>query len=172
MMSATPPPEPGERPQPGERPEPGVPPQPAPRQARRPARPEEISRHNAAVPFNAWLGAEVLASDPSGVRVRFPWRAEFGGAPGMTHGGLLAGLIDATAFMTLMAHQGGAGPTVDMRVDYHRSTVNGPIYALGRITRAGATLCNIEIQVEDEYGRLIASGRCVYLSHARRRPPA
>jgi acyl-coenzyme A thioesterase PaaI-like protein len=128
MMTAAPPLEPGEPPQPA----------PAPRQARRPATPEEISRHNAAVPFNAWLGAEVLASDPTGVRVRFPWRAEFGGAPGMTHGGLLAGLIDA----------------------------------LGRITRAGSTLCNIEIQVEDEHGRLIASGRCVYLAHARRRPPA
>jgi uncharacterized protein (TIGR00369 family) len=132
---------------------------------------EAMNTHNAAVPFNAWLGAEVISVDDEGVRVRFPWRVEFGGAPGMTHGGILASIIDLSAYMAMMAAKGGSGPTIDMRVDYHRSMVNGVLFSRAKLLRVGSTISTVDVIVHDAKQRLIASGRCVFLSHGRKRPP-
>ena len=132
---------------------------------------EAMNTHNAAIPFNAWLGAEVISVDDEGVRVRFPWRVEFGGAPGMTHGGILAGIVDLSAYMALMAAKGGSGPTIDMRVDYHRSMVNGALFSQAKLLRVGSTISTVDVIVHDGEQRLIASGRCVFLSQGRKRPP-
>ena len=132
---------------------------------------EAMNAHNAAIPFNAWLGAEVISATDEGVRLRIPWRVEFGGAPGMTHGGILAGIVDLSAYMALLAARGGAGPTIDMRVDYHRSMVNGALFSLARLLRVGSTISTVEVIVQDAEQRLIASGRCVFLSQGRKRPP-
>ncbi len=136
-----------------------------------PATVEVMNTHNAAVPFNAWLGAEVISADDEGVRLRVPWRVEFGGSPGMTHGGILASIIDLSAYMALMAAKGGSGPTIDMRVDYHRSIVNGALFSLAKLLRVGSTISTVEVIVHDAERRLIASGRCVCLSQGRKRPP-
>lgn len=130
-----------------------------------------MNAYNATVPFNAWLGAQVVSADDEGVRLRVPWRVEFGGAPGMTHGGILAGIIDLSAYMALMAEKGGAGPTIDMRIDYHRSVVNGTLFTLAKLLRVGSTISTVEVVVRDAEQRLIASGRCVFLSQGRKRAP-
>jgi uncharacterized protein (TIGR00369 family) len=132
---------------------------------------EVMNTHNATVPFNAWLGAEVISADDDGVRLRVPWRVEFGGSPGMTHGGVLASIIDLSAYMALMASKGGSGPTIDMRVDYHRSIVNGALFSLAKLLRVGSTISTVDVIVHDAEQRLIASGRCVFLSQGRKRPP-
>jgi uncharacterized protein (TIGR00369 family) len=134
----------------------------------RPATVAQMNALNATIPFSAWLGVEVIAADADSVRVRIPWRVEFAGAPGMTHGGMLAGVIDLTAYMVLMAVQGNAGPTIDMRIDFHRSTVNQTFFAVGKLLRAGATICTVDVRINDGEERLIASGRCVFLSQSRR----
>jgi len=132
---------------------------------------EGMNAHNAAIPFNAWLGAEVISANGDGVRLRVPWRVEFGGAPGMTHGGVLASIIDLSAYMALMAAKGSSGPTIDMRVDYHRSMVNGALFALAKLLRVGSTISTVDVIVHDAEQRLIASGRCVFLSQGRTRSP-
>jgi uncharacterized protein (TIGR00369 family) len=132
---------------------------------------EAMNAHNAAVPFNAWLGAQVMSADHEGVRLKIPWRVEFGGAPGMTHGGILAGVIDLSAYMALMAEKGGVGPTIDMRIDYHRSVVNGTLFSVAKLLRVGATISTVEVVVHDAEQRLIASGRCVFLTRGRQRAP-
>lgn len=132
---------------------------------------EVMNTHNAAVPFNAWLGAEVISADDEGVRLRVPWRVEFGGSPGMTHGGILASIVDLSAYMALMAAKGGSGPTIDMRVDYHRSVVNGVLFSLAKLLRVGSTISTVDVVVHDAEQRLIASGRCVFLSQGRKRAP-
>jgi uncharacterized protein (TIGR00369 family) len=136
---------------------------------RRPATVAQMNALNASTAYTAWLGAEVLSAEADEVRVRIPWRVEFAGAPGMTHGGVLAGVIDLTAYMVLMAVQGGAGPTIDMRVDFHRSTVNQTFFAVGKLLRAGATISTVDVRITDAEERLIASGRGVFLSQSRQR---
>lgn len=129
----------------------------------------EMNAYNASVPFNVWLGAEVISASSEEVTLRIPWRTEFTAAPGITHGGVLAGAIETAAFMALMSSYDDAGPTIDMRVDYHRSTVNGTLHAQARLLRAGATIATVEVFIRDSAERLIASGRCVFLSRSRKK---
>ena len=132
---------------------------------------DRINSYNASIPFNAWMGVQIIAATDSSVDLRVPWRHEFTGAPGMTHGGVLGSLIDTASYIVLMAAFGSAGPTVDMRVDFHRSTAQGPLYVHGELVRAGATISSVDVRVVDKDRHLIASGRCVYLSQSRRSRP-
>jgi acyl-CoA thioesterase len=129
----------------------------------------EMNAYNATVPFNTWLGAEVVSTSSEEITLQIPWRVEFAAAPGITHGGVLAGAIETAAFMVLRASRGDVGPTIDMRIDYHRSTVNGTLYAHARLLRFGGTISTAEVFIHDSAERLIASGRCVFLSHSRSR---
>jgi 1,4-dihydroxy-2-naphthoyl-CoA hydrolase len=128
---------------------------------------ERLTAHNAKIPFNAWLGIEVLAASAESVELRVPWRYEFGGAPGMTHGGILASLVDTSAFLVLLAAKGTGGPTVDLQIDFHRSTANGALLVRSSLLRAGASISTIEVRISDQEQRLIATGRCVFLSRSR-----
>jgi len=129
---------------------------------------EHLNAMHTGIPFNAWLGAKIIDASAAGVRLYVPWRTEFGGAPGMTHGGILAAIVDLAAYSALRAVGGDGGPTIDMRIDYHRSSVNGPFYADSRVVRAGSTISTAEVVIRDAEERLIASGRCVFLSRSRR----
>jgi uncharacterized protein (TIGR00369 family) len=130
----------------------------------------QLTAHNATIPFNTWLGIEVIAASAEGVDLRVPWRPEFGGAPGTTHGGILASLIDTAAFLALVAAQDAGGPTIDMRVDVHRSTAGEPLNVHSRVLRRGATVSTADVLIHDAHERLIASGRCVFLTQPRKRP--
>lgn len=129
-----------------------------------------LNAHIASIPFNAWLGAEVIARTGRSVELRVPWRLEFGGAPGMTHGGILASLVDTAGFLVLLAAHGTGGPTVDIRIDFHRSTTNSELLVRGRLIGTGATISTVEVEICDSQSRLVASGRCVFLTQSRRRP--
>jgi uncharacterized protein (TIGR00369 family) len=131
---------------------------------------QRLHTHSASIPFNRWLGLEVLSALEDRVELRVPWRAEFMGAPGMTHGGILASIIDAAAFLVLLAARGSGGPTIDMRIDYHRSTANTTFYVRSSLLRAGATISTVEVGIYDGEQRLIASGRSVMISEPRRSP--
>jgi uncharacterized protein (TIGR00369 family) len=130
----------------------------------------QLTAHNEKTPFNHWLGVEVLSASEEGVDLRVPWRQEFGGAPGMTHGGIMASLVDTAAFLALLAAQDAGGPTIDMRVDLHRSTAGEPLFVRSRLLRRGATVSTADVRIFDAHDRLVASGRCVFLTQPRVRP--
>ena len=114
--------------------------------------------------FNRWLGIEVTHADASEARLRIPWRPELGGAPGMTHGGIFAVIVDVAAFAAIYAASGSLGPTVDMRVDFHANAPGGELLAIARTLRAGKTILTGEVSIYDERKRLLASGRGVYFN--------
>lgn len=131
-----------------------------------------LNAHNARIPFNAWLGIEVLAVTAETVELRVPWRLEFGGAPGMTHGGILASLIDTAGFLVLLAANASGGPTIDLRIDFHRSSANTDFHVRSRLLSAGATISTVEVEICDNGSRLLASGRCVFLTQSRKQVPS
>ena len=115
-------------------------------------------------PFNAWLGIRVTSAAAHGVELEVPWRDEILGSPTLltVHGGVLAAVVDAAAGLSLLAILGRPGPAIDLRVDFHRPVRSGPMRARGKVLRAGQSITSVEAFVEDESGRLVASGRCVY----------
>lgn len=120
-------------------------------------------------PFHRWLGVTLKALSEKEVEISLPWREEFVSDPTAryTHGGILAALIDLAGDYAVAARLGRGVPTVDMRVDYHRTALPGPLVARARVIKLGATLATAEAEVFDDRDRLVASGRGVYVTMAR-----
>lgn len=125
---------------------------------------ESVNERLRASAFNAWLGIEAMAVGAREVRLRMPWRPELEGGKGMTHGGIFACMVDIAAFAMLLAARGGAGPTIDLRVDFHRNALGGEFLITSRLVRAGSRIATVDVRVEDAGGQLLASGRCVYIA--------
>ena len=119
-------------------------------------------------PFHEWLGVELVSLDQTGVVIRMPWRAEFVSDPdrGYAHGGVLASLIDLAADYAVAARLGRGAPTVDMRVDYHRAAMPGPLLARAAVVKLGGTLGTAETRIYDQHDNLIASGRALFMTRA------
>ncbi len=117
-------------------------------------------------PFHQWLGLTVDEVTAQGITVRAKWREEFvvNAEGGYTHGGILATLIDIVADYALAASLGRPFPTVDLRVDYHRPALRGDLVCKGRVIKTGAQVSSAEASIFDGDGRLLASGRGVYLT--------
>jgi uncharacterized protein (TIGR00369 family) len=115
-------------------------------------------------PFNRWLGLEAIAATATDVVIRVNWREEMGGSPdtGAAHGGVLAAIVDATASYTVAAAIGRIGPTLDMRVDFHKSAKPGNITATGRLIKMGRSIASVDVTLCDVDGKLISSGRVVF----------
>ena len=117
-------------------------------------------------PFIRFFGMRVTAADAatSTVAVEMTLRPELERAPGtgQWHGGALAGLIDTAGDFALVLGSGGAVPTINFRVDYLRPATTPTLKATARVRRAGRTVGVVDIDVEDEAGRLVAVGRGCY----------
>ena len=115
-------------------------------------------------PYHQWLGLKVVDAGDGELTVEVPWREEFvvNAEGGYTHGGILATVIDLVADWAIATKLGRPYPTVDLRVDYHRPALKGTLTVKGRIIKLGSTFTTAEAVVEDEAGKLLASGRGTY----------
>lgn len=120
-------------------------------------------------PFHAWLGVVLTDVTADEITIAMPWREEFVSNPRLryTHGGVLAALIDLAADYAIAARLGRGVPTVDMRVDFHKAAMPGPLVARATTIKLGGTLATAEARIYDAAGALIASGRGVYLTAMR-----
>ena len=120
-------------------------------------------------PFHRWLGVGLSKLTEDQIELTLPWREEFVSHPTQryTHGGILASLIDLAADYAITVKLGRGVPTVDMRVDYHKAAMPGPLMARARVIKIGGTLATAEAHIYDENSALIASGRGVYLTLSR-----
>jgi uncharacterized protein (TIGR00369 family) len=120
-------------------------------------------------PFHAWLGVHLDQMSENEVGLLMPWREEFVSHPGIryTHGGILATLIDLAADYAIAAKLGRGVPTVDLRVDFHKAAMPGPLRARASVIRLGGTLATAEARIFDDAENLLASGRGVYLTLQR-----
>jgi uncharacterized protein (TIGR00369 family) len=127
---------------------------------------EELQARLLKAPFHQWLGLSVEDVTPDEITVRARWREEFvvNAEGGYTHGGILATLIDVVADYALAARLGRPFPTVDLRVDYHRPAMRGDLICKAKILRVGGQVSSAEASIFDSGGRLLASGRGVYLT--------
>jgi len=116
-------------------------------------------------PFHRWLDLRVVALKSQELILELPWRDEIVSNPaiGSVHGGVLSALIDLTGLYAINVLGGSARATADLRVDFHRPAVSGPLRAMGRVVKLGKQLSVAETHIEDIEGRLLASGRGAYV---------
>jgi uncharacterized protein (TIGR00369 family) len=117
-------------------------------------------------PFHQWLGLKVLSVGDGAIELGATWRPEWvvNAERGYTHGGILATLVDLTADWALVSKTGRGVPTVDLRVDYHRAAMPGDLRCIGAVVKFGGQIAVSEARVLDADGKLLASGRGVYLT--------
>lgn len=129
---------------------------------------QDLEARLKANPFAAWMGLSILSLDEDTLEIGLVWKEEMIANPEArnTHGGILAALIDTAADFMIAAKVGKPVPTIDLRVDYHSAAVPGDLRARARIIRMGRTFSTAEAEIFNADGKLIASGRGVYLTAA------
>lgn len=78
---------------------------------------------------------------------------------GQIHGGPIASLIDIAGTFAVAAKVGHGVPTMNLRTDYFRPAVNTGLRATATVRRAGKTMAVADVDVHDDQGRLVATGR-------------
>ena len=128
---------------------------------------EDLEAALSRSPLHRWLGLRIVAADRDDdtIVVELPARDELkrGDDGDALHGGVIAMLADVAAHAVLHLRTGRAMPTIDLRVDYLRPAV-APLRAHGRVRRAGRTVGNADVDIFDGDGRLVATGRAVFLT--------
>ncbi len=119
-------------------------------------------------PFHDWLGVQVIHLEPQALELRATWREEWSNSMGITHGGIVAALLDMAADWALVATQGAPAPTIDFTVHYLRAAKPGDLTVKAEIVRSGRSLTVAQAQVLDAEGKEIAVGRGTYASFAVR----
>lgn len=116
-------------------------------------------------PFHQWLGVHAVEVGPRRAVLRIPPNEDFVGNPFIpaVHGGIVAALIDLAGGAALFVELRFPTPTIDMRVDYLRPAIAGKaLSADARVKSLGRTVAFVDVDVTDEDGRLVATGRCAY----------
>lgn len=126
----------------------------------------EIQAMLTRSPFIAFLGMEVISTDPARgeLVVRCPMRPEFERGPGSNqwHGGPIAAAIDTVGDYALIMTLRRGLPTINFRVDYLRPAIGTALVCTARVRRAGRSVGTVDIDVCDERGALLAIGRATY----------
>lgn len=127
---------------------------------------EQIAALLAESPFHSVLGLRLESLDPGAqsVAIRCDFGAQLERSPGtgQYHGGVIASVIDIAGDFALIVVLGHGVPTINFRVDYLRPALKGALIARARVRKSGRTVGVVDIDVEDESGRLIAVGRGCY----------
>lgn len=127
---------------------------------------DELAAQLSESPFHQVLGLRLEAFDPAAqsvaIRCVFGPQVERSRGTGQYHGGVIAGLIDIAGDFALIGVLGHGVPTINIRVDYLRPALNSDLVARARVRKAGKTIGVVDIDVEQDAGRLIAVGRGCY----------
>ena len=120
-------------------------------------------------PFHEWLGIEVRTVTADSLELTATWREEWANSVGITHGGIVASLLDLAADWSLVATQGAPAPTIDFTVHYLRAAKPGDLTVKAKIVRPGRSLTVAEAEVLDAEGKTVAVGRGTYASFATKK---
>ena len=117
-------------------------------------------------PYISAMGLTVAGMEPEAQRIvlKMAMRPGFERrrGTGQYHGGAIAALIDIAGDYALVMSVGGGVPTINFRTDYLRPASDTGLTATATVRRAGRTFAVVDIDIQDDEGRLIAVGRGTY----------
>lgn len=116
--------------------------------------------------YHEFLGVELANADldKQELTLKLPYKDEFERMPDSRqwHGGVIATFIDIAGDFVLMLATGCGIPTIDLRIDFVRPAIDTDLTARARIVRAGRSIGFADIELFNDAGKLIASGRGCY----------
>jgi uncharacterized protein (TIGR00369 family) len=115
-------------------------------------------------PYADLLGLTIVGEEEGAPLLSMPWSMGVMGRPGFLHGGAIGGLLEMAAFAALHARFEDAGrpriKPINVTVDFMRGGREAATFALGRITRLGTRVANLEASAwQEDRARPIAVAR-------------
>lgn len=115
-------------------------------------------------PYADLLGLTVAGNEAGAPILTMPWSAGVMGRPGFLHGGAIGGLLEMAAFAALHARFDDAErpriKPITVTVDFMRGGREAETFAVGRITRLGTRVANLEATAwQDDRTKPIALAR-------------
>lgn len=106
--------------------------------------------------------------------ISMPFADRVQGRPGFLHGGAISGLLEIAAIAAIHRALRAKGSDsaikqVNVTVDFMRGGVNQMTFAVGKVTRLGRTMANVEARAwQEDRDKPIAMGYMHYLIKAKR----
>lgn len=118
--------------------------------------------HNLA--FAKLLGMRLVDIRPNEAVIKMEMRDDLSQPSGVLHGGVTATLIDTAMAFAVRTHleDHEFTATIDLTVHYLRPHSSGTIICTAKVVRAGKRIFTLSADVENEEGKLIATGLSTY----------
>jgi len=118
--------------------------------------------HN--LPFAKLIGMRLVDIRPNEAVISMEMRDDLRQPSGVLHGGMTATLIDTAMAFAVRTHLADheATATIDLTVHYMRPHTSGTITCTAKVVRAGKRIFTVTADVENEEGKLIATGLSTY----------
>ena len=116
--------------------------------------------------FHQLFLPEVLEVDHEALRltIKYAMSGVFERQPGSDqwHGGTISAVIDTTGCYALTLITDAPPPTINFRTDFRCPGIWTDLTALAMVRRAGRSVGVVDVEVNDDNGRLVALGRASY----------
>ena len=118
----------------------------------------------AALPFAKLMGMRLVDIRPNEAVIELEMRDDLRQPGGLLHGGVTATIIDTAMAFAVRTHleDHEFTATIDLTVHYLRPHTEGTITCTAKCVRAGKRIFTVSAEVENEDGKLIATGLSTY----------
>jgi len=128
---------------------------------------EELMRQFLPVsPYLGHLGIQLQSIAPGEAILLMPFSESLVTIGSTVHGGAIASLIDTAAMVAAWsaapAPEKVRGATASMSISYLEPAQHTNLYATARVLRQGLSLVNLDVEVRNVSGLLIAAGLVTY----------
>ncbi len=127
---------------------------------------EQLQQHLNRSQFHQLFKPEVLAVDNDQLKltIKVKQSSELERQPDTDqwHGGAIAALVDIAGSYALMMISPEPLPTINFRTDYLRPAFNTSLTAQAQIRQAGRSIGVVDIDINNDQGKLVAVGRGTY----------
>ena len=120
----------------------------------------------ALLPYADFLGIRIEGTLDDAPLLVMPYSEGLVGAPGILHGGAIAGLLEIAAIAAIDATLEGSQDArsifkpITVTVDFMRPGRRVDSYACGRVVRVGGRIANVVVSAwQDDPGRVVATAR-------------
>ena len=114
--------------------------------------------------FAKLMGMQLVDIRPNEAVIKMDMRDDLRQPSGVLHGGVTATIIDTAMAFAVRTHLADeeATATIDLTVHYLRPHTSGMITCTAKVVRAGKRIFTVTADVENEEGKLIATGLSTY----------
>lgn len=124
--------------------------------------PEFIKEHFATVPFFQYMEVTVIATSRGQAKIKLPMKPQYANTYGITHGGVVAALVDMAAGIALRTLKYRI-LTVEVSTSYFEPVaLDEELIAEAQLVKEGRKLLHVEVNVYNQKNTLVAKGRSIY----------